>query len=326
MKIVAGLGSIDDYVSQVMAGADEMFIGFVPNAWNKKYGNIMPLNRREVLFYNVQIPCYSEMKILSKMIDRYKVPVTVAFNSLYYTNEQYLEIEDMIKKLMDIGFYHYIISDIGLILHLRNNNINCNIHLSGEAFESNSITLNLMDDFYISRYIFHRKMTINEMNSCINRKDNIEYEAFILNERCHYTGAFCNSLHTDELDHLCKINYKLASITRKDIKDNDILMKYKIYQNSKDNLLKISSEDDLKNKYIVGDTGCGLCNLRELDRVGITHLKVVGRGNYKDYMINDIKALKKALKIMEKSKSNEDFKKNIITKFFNNKCSKNCYY
>ena len=34
----------------------------------------------------------------------------------------------------------------------------------------------------------------------IIKKRNIEYEAFILNERCHYTGAFCSSLHCDELD------------------------------------------------------------------------------------------------------------------------------
>ena len=54
MKIVAGLGSIDEYERFVKAGADEFFCGYVPYSWSKKYGTVLPLNRREVLCYNVQ--------------------------------------------------------------------------------------------------------------------------------------------------------------------------------------------------------------------------------------------------------------------------------
>lgn len=66
MKIVAGMGAIDDYIALCEAGADEVFCGFVPYSWNKKYGNLMPLNRREVFYYNVQISSISDMKILSR--------------------------------------------------------------------------------------------------------------------------------------------------------------------------------------------------------------------------------------------------------------------
>ena len=68
MKITAGLGSIDEYVRYVEAGADEFFCGYVPYEWNKKYGTVLPLNRREVLGINVQIGAEGEaeyMKILS---------------------------------------------------------------------------------------------------------------------------------------------------------------------------------------------------------------------------------------------------------------------
>ena len=49
MKIVAGLGSIDEYIKFAEAGADEFFCGYVPYSWSKKYGTVLPLNRREVL-------------------------------------------------------------------------------------------------------------------------------------------------------------------------------------------------------------------------------------------------------------------------------------
>jgi len=38
MKIVAGLGSIDEYETFVKAGADEFFCGYVPFSWAEKYG------------------------------------------------------------------------------------------------------------------------------------------------------------------------------------------------------------------------------------------------------------------------------------------------
>ena len=71
MKITAGLGSIDEYVRYVEAGADEFFCGYVPYEWNRKYGTILPLNRREVLGINVQIGAESELRILAALMRKY---------------------------------------------------------------------------------------------------------------------------------------------------------------------------------------------------------------------------------------------------------------
>ena len=65
MKITAGLGSIDEYERFVNVGADEFFCGYVPYEWTKKYGTVMPLNRREVLSYNVQIGSLGEQWLKS---------------------------------------------------------------------------------------------------------------------------------------------------------------------------------------------------------------------------------------------------------------------
>lgn len=92
MKIVAGLGSIDEYIKFAEAGADEFFCGYVPYSWSQKYGTVLPLNRREVLCYNVQLGAFSELEILSGMMKKYEKPVHLTFNSLYYIPEQYPEI------------------------------------------------------------------------------------------------------------------------------------------------------------------------------------------------------------------------------------------
>ena len=320
MKIVVGLGSIDDYITLAKASADEVFCGYVPYEWNKKYGTLFPLNRREVLYYNVNIGSLEDMKILKKMEEKYKVKVNITFNYLYYLEEQYEIIAKLISELIDIGFTDFIIADIALILYLEEKNIKCNIHLSGEGAEINSLSIDFFNQFSnINRYIFHRKNSILDMKSCIlNNKRKMEYEAFILNEKCHYTGAFCSSFHCDELAHLCKVSYKLGKINE-EVKDfNEVDKKIKLYY----------SEDieEYKDYDLLGSTGCGLCSLKKLKEAGVTYLKVVGRGNSIDFMERDVKELRTALDILEKI-SNENYEEEMKNKLFKNKkCSRNCYY
>lgn len=322
MKIVAGLGSIDDYIRLVKAGADEVFCGYVPYEWNKKYGTLFPLNRREVLYYNVQIGSLEDMKILKKMVDIYKVPVTITFNYLYYLEEQYEIIEDIMNDLIEVGFNEFIIADISLILYLQKRNIKCSIHLSGECAEINTLSLKFFNKLEnITRYIFHRKNTLEDMKSCIsnNNVKNMEYEAFILNERCHYTGAFCSSFHCDELEHICKIPYIMGKVSEK----------CNNFKNVDERLEKYYEENiefEEQNEYVVGSTGCGICNLKRLQQLGVTHLKVVGRGNFVDNMDRDIKKLKQSINMLNNIDNAEKYEDYVKDNLFKNKCSKECYY
>ena len=132
MKIVAGLGSVDEYIRFCKAGADEFFAGYVPYEWNKKYGTVLPLNRREVFCSNVQLGSLSELEILAGMIRKYDKPVHLTFNALYYIPEQYPEIADIIHKCMSLGFTSFILADPALMEYLNEQKIICEIHLSGE--------------------------------------------------------------------------------------------------------------------------------------------------------------------------------------------------
>lgn len=324
MKIVAGLGSIDEYETFVKAGADEFFCGYVPFSWAEKYGVIHPLNRREVLFYNVQIGSMSELQILKKMVDYYGKPVELTFNSIYYTGEQYPVIAEIITQCMAAGFENFIIADPALMLYLRQQKINCGIHLSGETAEVNRGMLEQMLPFGIRRVIFHRKNSLEDMQSCIKEADfPYEYEAFILNELCHFSGAFCNSLHCDELTHLCRVPYELGNLHKKEETDaaqKDVAETDRI-QGKEGKGLPLDEDG-----YLTGSTGCGLCALYRMKQVGITHLKLVGRGNYTDFMEKDIRQLRKALDILENSDSEVQYQKKMKASLFPDGCSQNCYY
>lgn len=339
MKITSGLGSIDDYPRYVRAGADELFCGYVPFSWSEKYGTVLPLNRREVLNYNVQIGSFSELEILANMVQKYQKPVHLAFNSLYYRPEQYEEIAQIIQQCRSIGFDSYILADPALLVYLRKEKIDCEVHLSGDLGTVNSAMTEVFAKEYPKRIIFQRKNTISEMRAVIRhitaqkeaaRKEwtyPTEFEAFALNELCQFSGAFCNSLHCDEMGYLCRVPYwkKPMSLSEAKLEKQE---KNRPGENisisewdSASELMNPVSEDG----YLCGATGCGLCTLKQLSDAGITHLKLVGRGNYTDFMERDIRNLRRTLEILEDSSTEEEYIRAMKAELFPNGCSHMCY-
>ena len=339
MKITSGLGSIDDYPRYVRAGADELFCGYVPFSWSEKYGTVLPLNRREVLNYNVQIGSFSELEILANMVQKYQKPVHLAFNSLYYRPEQYEEIAQIIQQCRSIGFDSYILADPALLVYLRKEKIDCEVHLSGDLGTVNSAMTEVFAKEYPKRIIFQRKNTISEMRAVIRhitaqkeaaRKEwtyPTEFEAFALNELCQFSGAFCNSLHGDEMGYLCRVPYwkKPMSLSESKLEKQE---KNRPGENisisewdSASELMNPVSEDG----YLCGATGCGLCTLKQLSDAGITHLKLVGRGNYTDFMERDIRNLRRTLEILEDSSTEEEYIRAMKAELFPNGCSHMCY-
>ena len=321
------------------AGADELFCGYVPFSWSEKYGTVLPLNRREVLNYNVQIGSFSELEILANMVQKYQKPVHLAFNSLYYRQEQYEEITQIIQQCRSIGFDSYILADPALLVYLRKEKIDCEVHLSGDLGTVNSAMTEVFAKEYPKRIIFQRKNTISEMRAVIRhitaqkeaaRKEwtyPTEFEAFALNELCQFSGAFCNSLHCDEMGYLCRVPYwkkpmsfsesKLEKQEKNRPGENISISEW----DSASELMNPVSEDG----YLCGATGCGLCTLKQLSDAGITHLKLVGRGNYTDFMERDIRNLRRTLEILEDSSTEEEYIRAMKAELFPNGCSHMCY-
>ena len=317
MKIVAGLGEIYAYPDFVKAGADEVFCGYVPHRWNEIFQTHLPANRREVLFYQVQIGTMQEMKVLKNMQGKYGAAISVTWNSLSYNQEQLELLGSIMEELVELGIQDFIVADLGLMLYLKEIGLNCKLHISGEIGGNNSELLKfLLKEVHctigegprITRWVFHRKNTWEEMRACIRvakeQQVDLEFEAFLLNENCHFNGGFCNSMHCDEMIHLCQMPYRLINV-------------------SENREIEIFEREEYD---VVGNSGCGLCSLWNMKEIGITHLKVVGRGKSSECMIHDIVTVSKALKIVEESKTEIEYKEGILKYLFPDGCSKHCYY
>ncbi len=298
MKITAGIGGIMHYGKLMQAGADECFAGFVPLDWLEKYTNIAPLNRREVIMQDMQLSTMTEMRRLAAMVRDHGVPVALTFNSPVYRPDQYPFLLNMLDALGETGFHDIIIADPGLLLHLKAGNYPGRIHLSGEAGLFNAEAMRLFSGMNIARWIFPRKIAPQEMAECIKTLPGCEYEAFALNELCHYSGAHCMSLHCDEMSHACCIPYLPAGPDCE--KAPEI------------------AEDYPSDAFGAG--GCGLCALPEMQAAGITHLKIVGRGANIEQMARDVRIMRSACEMLAQGKTD------LRSLLPGDKCSGMCYY
>jgi collagenase-like PrtC family protease len=239
--------------------------------------------------------------------------------------EQYDYILSLIEKLIDYGFDEFIIADLWLVILIRKKRLNCKIHLSGECEILNHYSINFYGQYDIKRIVFPRKISIDDMRGCIkNNNTSIkEFEAFMLNGLCKYSGGFCNSIHCDNMPGLCSVPNKIQ-MYNPNIDEEPFLLS--MSQNMKREAYKkaIRHHADLKWRYKFAESGCGICSIKRLNDIGITHLKIVGRGSKIEKLINDIDNLKYLVNISEQM-SELEFVTFVKKNYAISGCEK-CYY
>lgn len=308
MKLTCGLGTIDDCADYIASGADELFIGAVPFEWQARFGASCPLNRREVCFSNVQAGPESELLLMRGITERTGTKAAITVNSPFYRPEQFPLLADIISRFKAEGYASFIIADPALLVYLHEYGLTdgLDIHVSGEAGEANCYILREYRRLGAKRVIFHRKTTLRDMANMISAADGpMEYEAFLMNERCHFNGAYCFSLHCDELPPMCRVpcEFRCADGT----------------------YVPPADEPDIPED-VPGASGCGLCALWKMRTAGITHLKIVGRGARREDMLRDISAARRALEILERADSEAAYIDGMRRELFPGGCGGRCYY
>jgi hypothetical protein len=315
MKIVTPLSELSHFEALAEVGADEFYCGFVPFEWLETYNMTVPINRREWLLSGCNICNYSSMHILKRMSEEFKIPIKITLNAHYYLPEQYEMLIDIIIRLIDIGFDTFIIADTALVTYLQEKGITCKIHMSGEAEVINHLSMSFYDTFPITRFVFPRKVTLSDMKKLIQLSaSHKEFEAFYLNSFCQYSGGFCNSIHCDKFPTTCWLPNYIVPISEDENESKNI---------------KATESTNIKaeHKYgSFGQTGCGICRIKELQEVGVGFLKVVGRGHSLESLKEDIVQIKNIIRGAKSESIIEVYSDTVRKKYFNSDCPSRCYY
>jgi collagenase-like PrtC family protease len=322
MKILAPVNKSGEVERIIKAGADEIYCGVLPDSWMKKYTNVASPNRREWTAANLK-----DFGELGKVVDiahTYHIPVYLTVNA-FYTEEQYPLILEQIDQTRQLGVDAFIIGDLGLILSLKENNLNINFHISNTATVFNSEAVRFYKKLGASRIILPRQLTMDEIAESVNSENDIEFEVFIMNSGCKNIDGFCTFHHgVNEILHpqiwnlfkkLGFDHYLLESVRRmpfglsRRLKgdifgiDSACLLNYRISldadQSSQKDMSSVFKAISSGFNLLSGADPCGSCDLYRLKKIGVNSIKIVGRNYPTLKKVKDVKFLKKLLLWLE---------------------------
>lgn len=296
-------------------GVDEVYCGF---QFHSDHQSIL-VNRRPNVSANLKN--IEELHDAVEIAHSKGAKLSITINSLYYTKNQYSYIVKMVEAAITAGVNAVIVSDLALILFLRENYPDLRLHLSTTSSVFNSESIKFFEELGLKRIILPRHLTIGEILK-IKEKSTIDLEVFIFGQRCMNDDGQCTWEHG--LENFagegiysgtgCYMNYKFKAFAK----------------NSKTNSLK-SLERNYTMEWLA-PRYCGFCPLFDFVKAGIKYFKIPGREEMSpQHRIEWAKAVNGIRKILENFPDDRDkyhtIAKEFYKQFFKSSCFKtHCYY
>jgi U32 family peptidase len=278
LKVLAPISKAEEVKMLVKSGAEEFYVGYIPFKWLKHFTAGVWMNRRAP---QASIPSIEEYAELIEKAHSYGVPVFMTLNAPYYTNTQLPLLLEIAKEVYDCGTDAFIVSEIGLMISIKEAIPDAVIHVSSLAAPINSQSVKLYRELGASRIVFPRSLSLAEMNEVMEAGGrDLEYELFILNDGCIYEESFCFTTHNQVGAFCASQNWDFQFMSAREEKELSVKEREKLQNHLKDYHEFVwfthSCGCSISNSGIpLGP--CGLCSLKKIAELGIDSLKIVGR-------------------------------------------------
>ncbi len=284
MKILTPVQNLLAWIEIINAWTDEIYFWIVSDWWENKHGFKSILNRRDWRFANIST--YEDWK---KLIDYARSKWVEAYITL--NNSPIIVDIELIKQEIKSAIYIWpdalIVKDIYIAELIREIDKDINIHCSSlnQVINSESIKY-WIENFNISRMIFPRNISANEIIELCWKFPELEFEIFIKNDWCYNSDWVCSSLHLEWLKNWIPYVCNRES-------------KYK------------TSDINFQEKYIdlfKKTLDCKVCILSELKNLkNLVSLKIVWREKPLNIILNDLKFIKNSVNFLNLSDSNKEY-------------------
>lgn len=310
MKITAPLRLPAEAGEIIDAGAKELYLGFVPTGWSRRYGFVGSPNRR--YFKNSNIRYFSELKEAVRIAHSKKAEVFLAVNSPYYIKSQKRLLLEQFRKGVKAGVDAFIIADLAAMLLLKKTYPQAEFHVSGVSTVFNSASASFYRELGAKRIILPRHLRTGEIKEIIKDAPGIEYEAFVLYDWCKNIDGFCTFHHGVEgligAEHGCIF-----------------LNKYDVSGRVGEDEKRIINQ---KLHNILFPMYCAACSLYELQKAGVEAVKIAGRRFPIDMKLCGVNFMNKCIRLARRSRSGQDYVDNVkdlFSEYFSRRCPRrNC--
>jgi len=296
MKILAPLSNAGEVKLLCKAGADQFYCGLVHE---DEALNDRP-NTAKFNISNVE-----ELSQAVKIAHRFERDIFLVINNLTPSLNKAI---NQAKIAEQVGMKGVIISNPLLMKKISKMKLKLDLCASCLTGVLNSQAVNFFKQFGVKVLHLPRHMGIKDLEMLSRNISGIELCVFGLNGMCVNIEAFC-SLHYLKEGYFIPCNYfETVKITNN----------------------KNISKDTLDRKINSPSISCGICAFKKLKEMGISSIKIEGRGLSTNEKIKSINIVKKSAEMIKKGISDKEyylFCKSLFKKYFNKNCKPEyCYF
>jgi putative protease len=311
MRIISPVDHLGEVAELLVAGADELYGGYVPAAWGARFGLLASINQRT--FAGAQIDSYADLQSIVEQVRVHGGRFSLTLNAPYYTDAQIPLLLDYVEEASAAGIDGVILADLGLLRKLRPRFPRLQMHASTLAHLVNSAAVAEYRDAGIDRVVLPRHLPLAEMASIIAASPGVRFDAFLLVGNCPNCEGLC-SFHHSSPDRIwpCEIPYAIDPVAAASSALTSAIGRQGSWAKS-------------NRRH-----GCGLCALPALREAGIDGLKLVGRGAPAAEKVRNVLLACEFIDLVDTEPDFDNYQKKALSAHltrFGRDCSPNvCYY
>ena len=312
MRIISPIDNLAEAQLLLEAGADELYGGYVPRAWQERYQLLASINQRT--FAGAQIDSYEDLAAIVDLAHARGRRFSLTLNAPFYSEEQLPLLLDYVDGAVQAGVDGVILADLALLRSLRRRHPDLEYHASTLAHLGNTEAVRFFLGQGINRVIFPRHLTLAELAAVREKLPQVRFDAFLLVGKCPNSEGLC-TFHHSSADKIwpCEIPYRIAPL---ESSASEALQQAMGRQGS-------WAKSNRRH-------GCGLCAIYYLVRMGIFGLKLVGRGAPARQKVRNIQLAREFLALARQEKEFSRYRTRAMAAHrerFGSACSPNvCYY
>lgn len=196
MNTLVPFSNIEQMNELISFGVKELFCGYVPYKWIKKFNKdsllgtlIVPLNKRANISANLTS---RDDLIRAVTIAREKnVKLFITVNALYYPDPLWKYLKAYLVELESCGVEHCIVSDIALMKYITEN-MRQYITVSCLNNVINSFQVYFYKQFRVERIVFPRHISLQSIIQICKQHPDMQFEYFIISDKCIYDDGNCH--------------------------------------------------------------------------------------------------------------------------------------
>lgn len=308
IELLSPAGDLERLKVTLLYGADACYIG------GYKYGL-----RANAINFSLE-----EIKEACDFAHSLGKKVYLTMNMVFH-NEDYLEVKEYIKEVVERGIDAFILSELNLVSYIKKNYPHVEVHISTQNTNTNYLSVQFLKSLGVDRVVLAREVGFNDIEK-IRKLVDIDLEVFIHGAMCTFYSGRCalSSYFTNRdanrggCSQVCRFLFKddkdsFFSLATKDLNLIDYITKLIDL-----NVASLKVEGRMRSIYylatvigtyrkLIDKYYMNTLTIEDVKKFKINLERVSNRDNSSQYMKNNIDYNDQYYLTERSEKSNQDF-------------------